>query len=129
MEDVLIKYFRQDIATRLMKGEKIADYFASVSILFTDIVGSTPIAARMPARCAPLSFTMCLENLIELRITRLKQRSKLSATATWQKPARQSNAPTTPEWSRALPEMGETSSRRPARNTQYFRWRYLQLFV
>ncbi|MFN8360784.1 MAG: adenylate/guanylate cyclase domain-containing protein [Candidatus Kapaibacterium sp.] len=38
------------IADRIINGEKIADYFASVSILFADIVGFTPIAAQMPAR-------------------------------------------------------------------------------
>ncbi len=43
------------IATRLVQGEKVADYFNQISILFADIVGFTPIAARMPAK-AVLAF-------------------------------------------------------------------------
>ena len=47
---LLHKVLPPSIATRLIKGEKIADYFTSISILFADIVGFTPIAAQMPAR-------------------------------------------------------------------------------
>jgi class 3 adenylate cyclase/Tfp pilus assembly protein PilF len=43
------------VATRLLNGEHIADYYEKVSILFVDIVGFTPIAARMPAK-AVLAF-------------------------------------------------------------------------
>ncbi|MBU3679500.1 MAG: tetratricopeptide repeat protein [Candidatus Kapabacteria bacterium] len=38
------------VAKRLLNGEHIADYYEKVSILFVDIVGFTPIAARMPAK-------------------------------------------------------------------------------
>ncbi len=38
------------IADRLMKGERIADYFPHISILFADLVGFTSIASRMPAK-------------------------------------------------------------------------------
>ncbi|MBS1537719.1 MAG: tetratricopeptide repeat protein [Bacteroidetes bacterium] len=47
---LLHKVLPASIATRLIKGETIADYFTSVSILFADIVGFTPIASKMPAR-------------------------------------------------------------------------------
>ncbi|MBK9249566.1 MAG: tetratricopeptide repeat protein [Ignavibacteria bacterium] len=47
---VLHQVLPPSIATRLIKGEKIADYFTSISILFADIVGFTPIASKMPAR-------------------------------------------------------------------------------
>ncbi|MBK9249561.1 MAG: tetratricopeptide repeat protein [Ignavibacteria bacterium] len=47
---VLHKVLPPSIADRLIAGElDIADNFASVSILFADIVGFTPISARMPA--------------------------------------------------------------------------------
>ncbi|MBK9249095.1 MAG: tetratricopeptide repeat protein [Ignavibacteria bacterium] len=52
--DVTTKILHQvlppSIADRLIKGEKVADYFSQVSILFADIVGFTPIASKMPAR-------------------------------------------------------------------------------
>ncbi len=47
---LLHRVLPQSIADRLMRGEKVADYFPQVSILFADIVGFTPIAAQMPAR-------------------------------------------------------------------------------
>ena len=47
---LLHKVLPASIAHRLIKGEKVADYFSSVSILFADIVGFTPIASKMPAR-------------------------------------------------------------------------------
>ncbi|MBK9249567.1 MAG: tetratricopeptide repeat protein [Ignavibacteria bacterium] len=47
---LLHKVLPPSIADRLIKGEKIADYFTSISILFADIVGFTPIASKMPAR-------------------------------------------------------------------------------
>jgi len=47
---VLHKVLPPSIADRLIAGElDIADNFPSVSILFADIVGFTPISARMPA--------------------------------------------------------------------------------
>ena len=48
-EEVLHKVLPPVVAARLIKGEKVADYFESVSILFADIVGFTPIAAQMTA--------------------------------------------------------------------------------
>lgn len=52
--DVTTKILHQvlppSIADRLIKGEKVADYFSQISILFADIVGFTPIASKMPAR-------------------------------------------------------------------------------
>jgi adenylate cyclase len=47
---LLHKVLPPSIASRLIKGEKIADYFSQISILFADIVGFTPIASKMPAR-------------------------------------------------------------------------------
>ncbi len=47
---LLYKVLPQTIAARLIKGEKVADYFRDVSVLFADIVGFTPIASRMPAK-------------------------------------------------------------------------------
>ncbi len=55
MQKVLHQVLPVSIASRLMRGEKIADYFQNVSILFADIVGFTPIASRMPAK-AVLAF-------------------------------------------------------------------------
>ncbi len=52
---ILYQVLPQSVADRLIKGEKIADYFSQLSILFADIVGFTPIAARMPAK-AVLAF-------------------------------------------------------------------------
>ncbi len=52
---LLHKVLPSSIADRLVRGEKIADYFQIISILFVDIVGFTPIAARMPAK-AVLAF-------------------------------------------------------------------------
>ncbi len=43
------------VADRLLRGERVADYFQHISIMFIDIVGFTPIAARMPAK-AVLAF-------------------------------------------------------------------------
>ncbi|MBS1537714.1 MAG: tetratricopeptide repeat protein [Bacteroidetes bacterium] len=47
---LLHKVLPSSIANRLIKGEKVADYFQVISILFADIVGFTPIASKMPAR-------------------------------------------------------------------------------
>jgi class 3 adenylate cyclase len=49
-QNVLHQVLPPSIADRLVKGEKVADYFQNVSILFADIVGFTPIASRMPAK-------------------------------------------------------------------------------
>jgi len=46
---LLHKILPESIAERLVGGERIADHFESVSILFCDIVGFTPIASRMNA--------------------------------------------------------------------------------
>ncbi len=47
---LLHRVLPESIATRMIAGEEeIADYFPSVSILFADIAGFTPIAAGMPA--------------------------------------------------------------------------------
>ncbi|MBS1537695.1 MAG: response regulator [Bacteroidetes bacterium] len=49
--EILNKILPSSIATRLISGEKdIADYFESISILFADIAGFTPISAQMPAQ-------------------------------------------------------------------------------
>ncbi len=48
-QSILHKVLPASIADRLVKGEKVADYFQAVSILFADIVGFTPLASRMPA--------------------------------------------------------------------------------
>ncbi len=48
--DLLNKVLPDRIAERIIAGERVADYFSSVSILFADIVGFTTIAARMPAK-------------------------------------------------------------------------------
>ena len=48
-QNVLYRVLPASIAERLVNGEKIADYFDEVSILFADIVGFTPIAAQMSA--------------------------------------------------------------------------------
>ncbi len=47
---LLHKVLPSQVADRLLKGERVADYFQHISILFVDIVGFTPIAARMPAK-------------------------------------------------------------------------------
>ncbi len=52
---ILYKVLPSSVADRLINGEKVADYFQHISILFADIVGFTPIAARMPAK-AVLAF-------------------------------------------------------------------------
>jgi class 3 adenylate cyclase len=50
-EQLLNKTLPQTISKRLMKGEKnIADRFESVTILFADIVGFTPLSARKQPR-------------------------------------------------------------------------------
>ncbi len=54
-QNLLHRVLPQSIAERLLRGERVADYFPQVSILFADIVGFTPIAARMPAK-AVLAF-------------------------------------------------------------------------
>ncbi len=47
---LLYKVLPQSVATRMIEGdEEIADYYTSVSILFADIAGFTPISADMPA--------------------------------------------------------------------------------
>ncbi len=47
---LLYKVLPQSVATRMIAGEEeIADYYTSVSILFADIAGFTPISADMPA--------------------------------------------------------------------------------
>ncbi len=46
---LLHKVLPASIATRMIKGEHIADYFESISILFADIVGFTPLASLMRA--------------------------------------------------------------------------------
>ncbi len=47
---LLHRVLPESIATRMIAGEEdIADYFPTVSILFADIAGFTPIAADMPA--------------------------------------------------------------------------------
>ncbi len=38
------------VADRLIAGERVADYFPHISILFADIVGFTSLASRMPAK-------------------------------------------------------------------------------
>ncbi len=48
-ESLLKRVFPESIAQRLMNGERIADYFPHLSILFADIVGFTPISSQMPA--------------------------------------------------------------------------------
>ncbi len=52
---LLHKVLPSQVAERLLNGERVADYFQIISILFIDIVGFTPIAARMPAK-AVLGF-------------------------------------------------------------------------
>ncbi len=52
---LLHKVLPFQVAERLLNGERVADYFPMISILFVDIVGFTPIAARMPAK-AVLAF-------------------------------------------------------------------------
>ena len=48
--EILHKVLPASIAERLIAGEKnIADYFESISILFADIAGFTPISAQMTA--------------------------------------------------------------------------------
>ncbi len=47
---LLHKVLPESVASRMINGEEeIADYFTSVSILFADIAGFTPISADMPA--------------------------------------------------------------------------------
>ncbi|MBS1538439.1 MAG: tetratricopeptide repeat protein [Bacteroidetes bacterium] len=47
---LLHRVLPESIATRMIAGEEdIADYFPSVTILFADIAGFTPISAGMPA--------------------------------------------------------------------------------
>ncbi len=47
---LLHRVLPESIATRMIAGENdISDYFSSVTILFADIVGFTPISAGMPA--------------------------------------------------------------------------------
>ncbi len=54
-KELLHKVLPSSIADRIVQGERVADYFQNVSILFADIVGFTPIASRMPAK-AVLAF-------------------------------------------------------------------------
>ncbi|MBP1693888.1 MAG: adenylate/guanylate cyclase with and sensor [Chloroflexi bacterium] len=44
---LLLNTLPASIADRLMRGETIADYFPSISVLFADIVDFTPLATRM----------------------------------------------------------------------------------
>jgi class 3 adenylate cyclase len=47
---LLLNVLPESIATRLLAGERtIADEFPSVTVLFADIVGFTPLTGRMPA--------------------------------------------------------------------------------
>ncbi len=48
-QSLLYRVLPQSIATRLIRGDSVADYYERVSILFADIVGFTPISAQMPA--------------------------------------------------------------------------------
>ncbi len=49
-KNLLHKVLPPSVASRLLEGEsEIADYFTSVSVLFADIAGFTPISAGMPA--------------------------------------------------------------------------------
>ncbi len=48
-EGLLNRILPPSIAQRLLKGERVADYYRDISILFADIVGFTPISAQMPA--------------------------------------------------------------------------------
>ncbi len=54
-EGLLNRMLPPSISQRLLKGERVADYYRDISILFADIVGFTPIASRMPAK-AVLAF-------------------------------------------------------------------------
>ncbi len=54
-EQLLNRILPPGVSNRLLRGERVADYFQNISILFVDIVGFTPIAARMPAK-AVLAF-------------------------------------------------------------------------
>ncbi len=47
---LLHKVLPESVASRLLNGERVADYFPAISILFADIVGFTPIAAQMSAK-------------------------------------------------------------------------------
>ena len=50
-ERLLLNILPQSIATRLRNGEEtIADEYGQVSVLFADIVGFTPLSARLQAR-------------------------------------------------------------------------------
>ncbi len=48
-ESLLNRMLPPSIAQRLLKGERVADYYRDISVLFADIVGFTPISAQMPA--------------------------------------------------------------------------------
>ncbi|MBK9249550.1 MAG: tetratricopeptide repeat protein [Ignavibacteria bacterium] len=68
-EQLLNKTLPPTISKRLMKGEKnIADRFESVSILFADIVGFTPLSVRME----PQKLVELLNNLFS-RFDRLTE--------------------------------------------------------
>ncbi len=48
-EQVLHRVLPASIAERLTRGEEVADHFENISVFFSDIVGFTPMAARMTA--------------------------------------------------------------------------------
>jgi class 3 adenylate cyclase len=46
-ESLLLNILPASVATRLKRGESVADYFQSASVMFADIVNFTPLSARL----------------------------------------------------------------------------------
>ena len=100
-ENLLRNILPAEVVTRLRKGESnIADHFDDATVIFADAVGFGKITARMKA----YEIVACLNQLFsefdKLAEDAGIERSRRSATTTWQSPAYRRHAPITPGWRR-----------------------------
>ena len=122
-DGLLLNILPQAVVEQLKNssGERIAEAFDDVSVIFVDAVGSTQQAARSSPRRSPTPSTSSSVGSISSPTGTVSRRSRRSATRTWPSRARRSRwrtMPTPPSgWrSRSSPDPGWCGGRRETRS-------------
>jgi adenylate cyclase len=98
---LLLNILPAPVAERLKHGERIADNYGSISVLFADIVGFTAGARQAGPEDTVAMLNRFFSVADDLAQRHHARRSRPSATASWWQPACPRPRPSTPKRSRA----------------------------